>query len=158
MSHIAHRQKKRFLYYVTVTCIIDSPLMGRSLLTRAWRFSGTFTLPVHYRFSSLPLRLCSPSSTPVSAMASAANLSASIEGLSLQSTTQTSKFPNCFPSLNPMDQIREHIAEKLGKATGIDAEKIYTRLAWTNTLDKGDLSLPVCDSTQWCFLFCVGAN
>ncbi|KAJ5083915.1 hypothetical protein NUU61_008494 [Penicillium alfredii] len=74
-------------------------------------------------------------------MASAANLPASVEALSLQSTTRTSKFAGCFPSLNPMDIYREHIAEELGKATGIDSEKIYARLAWTNTLDKGDLSL-----------------
>lgn len=78
-------------------------------------------------------------------MASAANLPASVEALSLQSTTRTSKFAGCFPSLNPMDIYREHIAEELGKATGIDSEKIYARLAWTNTLDKGDLSLAVCD-------------
>lgn len=75
----------------------------------------------------------------------ASELPASVEALSLQSTTQTSKYPGCFPTLNPMDIYREHIADELSKATGIDAEKIYTRLAWTNTLDKGDLALPVCE-------------
>jgi hypothetical protein len=45
-----------------------------------------------------------------------------------------------------MDIYREHIAEELGKAAGIDPELIFSRLAWTNTLDKGDLSLPVCSS------------
>lgn len=68
-----------------------------------------------------------------------------VEGLTLHSTSEASKFPNCYPSLNPVDIYREHIAEKLGAATGIDAEKIYTRLQWTNTLDKGDLVLPVRD-------------
>lgn len=77
-------------------------------------------------------------------MASAENLPASVEALSLQSTTKTSKFATCFPSLNPVDIYREHIAEELGKATGIDPQKIYPRLAWTNTLEKGDLNLPVC--------------
>lgn len=43
-----------------------------------------------------------------------------------------------------MDIYREHIAEELGKASGIEPELIFSRLAWTNTLDKGDLSLPVC--------------
>ncbi|KAF5864541.1 Arginyl-tRNA synthetase [Aspergillus alliaceus] len=76
-------------------------------------------------------------------MASAADLTAAVEGLQIQSTTQTSKYPNCFPSLNPVDLYRVHIAEKLGEATGIEAEKIYTRLQWTSTLDKGDLLLPV---------------
>ncbi|KAJ6155164.1 Arginine--tRNA ligase cytoplasmic [Penicillium chermesinum] len=73
----------------------------------------------------------------------ASELPAAVEALTLQSTTQTSKYPGCFPTLNPMDIYREHIADKLSEATGIDAEKIYTRLAWTNTLDKGDLALPV---------------
>ncbi|KAE8357153.1 hypothetical protein BDV27DRAFT_164781 [Aspergillus caelatus] len=76
-------------------------------------------------------------------MASAADLTVAVEGLKLQSTTETSKFPNSFPSLNPIDIYREHIAEKLGAATDIDPEKIYTRLQWSSTLDKGDLLLPV---------------
>ncbi|KAJ6008206.1 Arginine--tRNA ligase cytoplasmic [Penicillium herquei] len=42
-----------------------------------------------------------------------------------------------------MDIYREHIATELSKTTEIDSELIYSRLAWTNTLDKGDLSLPV---------------
>ncbi|KAJ5835425.1 Aminoacyl-tRNA synthetase class 1a anticodon-binding [Penicillium robsamsonii] len=74
---------------------------------------------------------------------STASLPASVEALSLQSTAQTSQFPGCFPTLNPMDIYREHIAEELSKASGIDAQKIYPRIAWTSTLDKGDLSLPV---------------
>ncbi|KKK13606.1 arginyl-tRNA synthetase [Aspergillus ochraceoroseus] len=78
-----------------------------------------------------------------SAMASIAGLPAAVEGLSLHSSTETSKFANCYPSLNPVDIYREHIAEKLGAAAGIEPEKIYTRLQWTNSLDKGDLVLPV---------------
>ncbi|KAL4933298.1 arginine--tRNA ligase [Aspergillus undulatus] len=76
-------------------------------------------------------------------MASATPLTAAVESLSLQTSSDDSKFPNCYPSLNPVDIYREHIAETLGAATGIDTEKIYSRLAWTNTLDKGDLALPV---------------
>ena len=75
--------------------------------------------------------------------AMAADLPVSVEGLSLQSTSETSKFANCFPSLNPVDIYREHIAEKLSEGTGIEADKIYARLMWTNALDKGDLVLPV---------------
>ncbi|KAJ5845837.1 hypothetical protein N7534_009506 [Penicillium rubens] len=73
---------------------------------------------------------------------SAASLPASVEALSLQSTAQKSQFANCFPTLNPMDIYRQHIAEELAKAADIDAQKIYPRIAWTSTLDKGDLSLP----------------
>ncbi|GAT26671.1 arginyl-tRNA synthetase [Aspergillus luchuensis] len=76
-------------------------------------------------------------------MTSASDLAVSVEGLSIQSTSETSKFPNCFPSLNPVDVYREHIAEELAKITGLDAEKIFSRIAWTNSLDKGDLVLPV---------------
>ncbi|KGO77542.1 Aminoacyl-tRNA synthetase, class 1a, anticodon-binding [Penicillium italicum] len=74
---------------------------------------------------------------------SAASLPVSVEALSLQSTAQKSQFAGCFPTLNPIDIYRQHIAEELSKATDIDAQKIYARIAWTSTLDKGDLSLPV---------------
>lgn len=76
-------------------------------------------------------------------MTSAEALPPAVEGLSLESTTETSKFPNSFPSLNPVDIYREHISEKLAEATGLEAEKIYPKLNWTSTLDKGDLVLPV---------------
>ena len=79
----------------------------------------------------------------------AASLPNAVQQLSLHSTSETSKYPNCFPSLNPVDIYREHIAEKLSAGTGIEAEKIYPRLAWTSTLDKGDLVLPVCSPFIW---------
>lgn len=116
-------------------------LMGRILLSGARRFTGVFfSRPsIRIRFPLIPSRSLSHTAT----MASADSLTASVQALSLQSTTKTSKFAGCFPSLNPMDIYREHIAEELGKAAGIDPELIFSRLAWTNTLDKGDLSLPV---------------
>lgn len=122
-----------------------SPPMGRSLLSGARCFSGFF-----FPRSSLPpcFRTAFPSPArprSFATMASAESQIPSVESLSLQSTTQKSPFPGCFPSLNPVDVYREHIATELSKATDIDAEKIYSRLAWTNTLDKGDLTLPVCE-------------
>ncbi|KAJ5335956.1 uncharacterized protein N7506_003978 [Penicillium brevicompactum] len=42
-----------------------------------------------------------------------------------------------------MDIYREHIATEISKYLSVDAEKVYSRVAWTSTLDKGDLSLPV---------------
>jgi arginyl-tRNA synthetase len=71
------------------------------------------------------------------------SLPASVAALSLQSTDQRSEIPGCFPTLNPMDIYREHIATEISKNLGVPVEKIYARVAWTNTLDKGDLSLPV---------------
>ena len=78
-------------------------------------------------------------------------LPAAVQGLTLHQTDERSRFPDCYPSLNPVDIYREHIAEKLGAAAGIEPEKIYTRLNWTNTLDKGDLVLPVSlENVVWC--------
>lgn len=138
--------------------------MGHSLVSGAQRFSTTLCrsiLSSPLRNNSAALRNCpysfrhfNPSRLPSArgftrsvapAMASATSLPAAVESLSLQTTSETSKFPNCFPSLNPVDLYRQHIAESLGAAADIDAEKIYTRLQWTNTLDKGDLVLPVRD-------------
>ncbi|KAF2492978.1 arginyl-tRNA synthetase [Lophium mytilinum] len=51
--------------------------------------------------------------------------------------------PNTFPALNPFDVYRSHITELLAKASGIDAKIIYPALQWTQTLEKGDLCIPV---------------
>jgi hypothetical protein len=92
------------------------------------------------------------SQKPQSVMASAAAAKAqgqsaaevpSVEGLSLHSTEEKSKFPNCYPSLNPFDIYRSHIAELLGEAAGLDPLAVFSKLQWTNTLEKGDLVLPV---------------
>lgn len=128
--------------------------MGRCLLSGARRFLCLFSsqsTSTFYRTSrSVPgcraAYSFSVRTQNFATMAAADTLPASVESLSLQSTSQKSPFPGCFPSLNPVDVYREHIATELSKATGIDAEKIYSRLAWTNTLDKGDLTLPVCES------------
>ncbi|KAL4906715.1 hypothetical protein BDW74DRAFT_167262 [Aspergillus multicolor] len=76
-------------------------------------------------------------------MASVDTLPEAVQSLSLQTTAETSRFPNSFPTLNPVDLYREHISEGLSSITGIDATEIYQRLQFTNTLDKGDLLLPV---------------
>ncbi|KAK2756698.1 hypothetical protein FQN54_005144 [Arachnomyces sp. PD_36] len=67
----------------------------------------------------------------------------SVQGLSIHSTAEKSKFPNCYPSLNPFDVYRSHLADVLGDVLGIDPQIVFARLAWTNNLDKGDLVLPV---------------
>ncbi|KAL4920084.1 hypothetical protein BDW62DRAFT_177595 [Aspergillus aurantiobrunneus] len=137
--------------------------MGRSLVSGAQRFSTTLrrgilsyrpqsnsaaltNCPYSFRrfnSSRLPFTTSGANRSVASTMASASSLPAAVESLSLQTSSDTSKFPNCFPSLNPVDIYREHIAETLGAATGIEAEKIYPRLQWTPTLDRGDLVLPV---------------
>ena len=52
-------------------------------------------------------------------------------------------FPNSYPSLNPIDIYREHVAETLGPIAGVESSAVYPKLQWTQTLDKGDLILPV---------------
>jgi hypothetical protein len=135
--------------------------MGHHLLSGPWRFSEA--LSQHSRFyrssfnlrNPVPNRFFYESSIPhIKVRNPYATMSltpqAQAGGLSLHSTSEKSKFPACFPSLNPVDVYREHIAESLGQVTGIDPIKIYQRLAWTNTLDKGDLSLPVSMITHSC--------
>lgn len=52
-------------------------------------------------------------------------------------------YPNCYPEVNPVDIYRAHLTTLLAEVTGVDASIIYPALAWTNTLEKGDLVLPV---------------
>ncbi|KAF1988735.1 arginyl-tRNA synthetase [Aulographum hederae CBS 113979] len=51
--------------------------------------------------------------------------------------------PNTHPELNPVDLYRSHITDLLATATGVDQNIIYPVLQWTQTLDMGDLVLPV---------------
>jgi hypothetical protein len=71
----------------------------------------------------------------------AASLSAKLESLSL--TKPLPKYPNCYPELNPVDIYRAHITSILAEVTGVDPAVIYPALQWTQTLEKGDLVLPV---------------
>jgi hypothetical protein len=52
-------------------------------------------------------------------------------------------FPGSYPDLNPVDVYRIHLAETLSVVTGVDAKIIYPLLQRTQTLDNGDLLLPV---------------
>ena len=70
-----------------------------------------------------------------------ASLSAKLESLSL--TKPLPKYPNCYPELNPVDIYRAHITSILTEVTGVDSAVIYPALQWTQTLEKGDLVLPV---------------
>ena len=44
---------------------------------------------------------------------------------------------------NPVALYRQHISDLLAPISGKQSSEIYERLAWTQTLDKGDLGLPV---------------
>lgn len=62
---------------------------------------------------------------------------------SLSVTAPLPKYPNCFPDVNPVDIYRAHLTSILTEVTGVDAKIVYPALQWTQTLEKGDLVLPV---------------
>jgi len=57
--------------------------------------------------------------------------------------SEVPKAPNTYPELNPVDIYRSHITELLSPISGVDPKIVYSALQWTNTLDMGDLTLPV---------------
>ncbi|KAH8805523.1 putative Arginyl-tRNA synthetase, cytoplasmic [Xylogone sp. PMI_703] len=65
------------------------------------------------------------------------------EKLKSLSITTLPQYPNCYPISNPVDIYRAHITSILSEITGVDGQIIYPVLAWTQTLEKGDLILPV---------------
>lgn len=52
-------------------------------------------------------------------------------------------FPNTYPALNPVDMYRAHLTELLAPITGAEPSVVYNAIQWTQSLDKGDLCLPV---------------
>ena len=58
-------------------------------------------------------------------------------------TSKISSYPNSSPEVNPVDIYRSHITDLLVQVTGVESKIIYPALAWTSTLDKGDLTLAV---------------
>lgn len=52
-------------------------------------------------------------------------------------------FEGSHPDVNVVDLMRNYTAEELSKVSGVDAKQIYPALEWTNTLDRGDLLIPV---------------
>ncbi|EKG15086.1 Arginyl-tRNA synthetase class Ic [Macrophomina phaseolina MS6] len=51
--------------------------------------------------------------------------------------------PDTHPELNPFDIYRSHITELLAQASGVDQKIIYPTIQWTQSLDKGDLTMAV---------------
>lgn len=76
-------------------------------------------------------------------MASAAVSSLADQLKTLDLGTPLSTFPNCYPDVNPVDIYRAHLTTLLTQVTGVEASIVYPALQWTQTLDMGDLVLPV---------------
>jgi hypothetical protein len=71
----------------------------------------------------------------------ASELSEKLQSLNL--TKPLPKYPNCYPEVNPVDIYRAHLTSILTEVTGVESAIIYPALQWTQTLDKGDLVLPI---------------
>ncbi|KAK8185212.1 arginyl-tRNA synthetase [Phyllosticta capitalensis] len=57
--------------------------------------------------------------------------------------SEVPKQQNTHPEVNPVDIFRSHIAELVSQASGVDVKIIFPVIQTTQTLDKGDLTLPV---------------
>lgn len=69
------------------------------------------------------------------------SLSEKLKSLSLDKPLP--QYPNCYPEVNPVDIYRAHLTSLLTEVTGVDAAIVYPAIQWTQTLEKGDLVLPV---------------
>ncbi|KAG8623278.1 hypothetical protein KVT40_008254 [Elsinoe batatas] len=59
------------------------------------------------------------------------------------SDNRIENYPDAHPELNPVDVFRVAISDELHRITNLDKLQIYGALAWTATLDKGDLIIAV---------------
>lgn len=67
-------------------------------------------------------------------------ISSSLEKLSLKEPT---KYEGSYPEYNTVDLLRNYITQELSKISGVEPKLIFPALEWTNTLDRGDLLIPI---------------
>lgn len=65
---------------------------------------------------------------------------AQLEKLSIKEPTV---IEGSHPDVNVVDLLRNYITEELSKISGVEPSLIFPALEWTNTLDRGDLLIPV---------------
>ncbi|CCH41274.1 arginyl-tRNA synthetase [Wickerhamomyces ciferrii] len=70
----------------------------------------------------------------------ATTINDSLAKLSLKEPTT---YEGSFPEYNTVDLLRNYITQELSKISGVDPSLIFPALEWTNTLDRGDLLIPV---------------
>ncbi|CDO91841.1 unnamed protein product [Kluyveromyces dobzhanskii CBS 2104] len=63
-----------------------------------------------------------------------------LQKLSIEEPT---KVAGSHPEVNVVDLMRNYISQELAKIAEIPADQIYPALEWTNTLERGDLLIPV---------------
>lgn len=71
---------------------------------------------------------------------SVTSLTKYLKDMSIQ---QPARIEGSFPDVNVVDLFRNYISQELSKIADIKPELIYEALEWTNTLERGDLLIPV---------------
>lgn len=71
---------------------------------------------------------------------SATSITSQLQKLSIQEPPAQE---GSFPDVNVVDLMRNYISSELSKISGVDSQLIYPALEWTNTLERGDLLIPV---------------
>lgn len=98
-----------------------------------------FPLPTHRRNLPPQFRTAWPSKHWISSTAT------TIKHSNMASTDLSSALSKLITAetLNPFDTYRKHVAECIAPIVDLEPEFIASKLQWTQTLDKGDLMLPV---------------
>ncbi|CUS23494.1 LAQU0S10e01706g1_1 [Lachancea quebecensis] len=71
---------------------------------------------------------------------SATSITSQLQKMSIQ---EPPALEGSFPKVNVVDLMRNFISLELSKISGVDTQLIYPALEWTNTLERGDLLIPV---------------
>ncbi|CAL9730690.1 arginine--tRNA ligase, cytoplasmic [Monosporozyma unispora] len=73
-------------------------------------------------------------------MATTENIASQLAKLNI---AEPAKLEGSYPDVNIVDLIRNYISIELNKISGVDTSLIYPALEWTNTMERGDLLIPV---------------
>lgn len=73
-------------------------------------------------------------------MSSSTSIVSQLKNLSIEEPTRV---PESHPDVNVVDLMRNYITQELAKISDVAPEQIYPALEWTNTLERGDLLIPV---------------
>ncbi|EJS42301.1 YDR341C [Saccharomyces arboricola H-6] len=73
-------------------------------------------------------------------MATTENMISQLKKLSI---AEPAVAKDSHPDVNVVDLMRNYISQELNKISGVDTSIIFPALEWTNTMDRGDLLIPV---------------
>ncbi|CCD23837.1 arginine--tRNA ligase MSR1 NDAI_0C01760 [Naumovozyma dairenensis CBS 421] len=68
------------------------------------------------------------------------NITAQLQKLAIK---EPKAIEGSHPDVNVVDLMRNYISQELSKISGVDEALIFPALEWTNTLERGDLLIPV---------------